>query len=102
MTFPNTKVQPHWLAALERAKEALPNCRWVCVAVDRGVEPEIEQEVCEAIAEAIQPWAIVNTWYFHETGTELLNSKDYRIAWIDHMIEQCRRMQETECLTSPS
>lgn len=93
MIFPNIKVQPHWLAALERAKEVMPNCRWVCAAVDNGVEPEIEKEICEAIAEAIQPCNIVDTWYFHETDTHLLNSKDYRIEWIDHMITQCRAMQ---------
>lgn len=89
MIFPNVKVQPHWLAALERAKEVMPNCRWVCAAVDNGVEPEIEKEICEAIAEAIQPWKIVNTWYFYETDTQLLNSKDYLIEWINHMIAQC-------------
>ena len=90
MKFPNVKVQPHWLAALERAKEVMPNCRWVCAAVDNGVEPEVEKEILEAIHEAIHPCLIVNTWYFHETDTQLLNSNDYRIAWIDHMIAQCR------------
>jgi hypothetical protein len=90
VTFPSVKVQPHWLAALERAKEALSSCRFVCTAVYADVEPEIEKEICKAIREAISPWVIVNTWYFHETGTQLLNSKDYRIAWIDHMIAQCR------------
>ena len=90
MIFPNVKVQPHWLAALERAKEVMPNCRWVCAAVDNGVEPEIEKEITAAISEAIEPCMIVDTWYFHETGTKLLNSKDYRIAWINHMIAQCQ------------
>lgn len=89
MTFPSVKVQPHWLAALERAAEVMPNCRWVCVAVDNGVEPEIEKEICEAIHEAIEPCLIVNTWYFHETGVQILNSNDYRIEWIKHMIAQC-------------
>ena len=90
MKFPNIEVQPHWLAALERAKEVMPSCRWVCAAVDSGVEPEIEKEIRAAIREAIEPWVIVNTWYFHETDTQLLDSKEYRIAWIDHMIAQCR------------
>ena len=90
MIFPNIQVQPHWLAALERAKEVMPNVRWVCAAVDSGVEPEIEKEICAAIREAIEPCLIVNTWYFHETDTQLLNSTDYRIAWIDHMLAQCR------------
>ena len=93
MIFPNVKVQPHWLAALERAKEVMPNVRWVCAAVANGVEPEIEKEILEAIREAIEPCLIVNTWYFYETETQLLNSEDYRIAWIDRMIEQCRAMQ---------
>lgn len=92
MIFPNVKVQPHWLAALERAKEALPSCRWVCTAVYADVEPEIEKEICEAIREAITPAAFVSTWYFYETDTQLLNSEDYRIEWIDHMITQCRAM----------
>ena len=90
MKFPNVKVQPHWLAVLERAKEENPACRWVCAAINNGVDPEIEKEICAAIREAIEPWVIVNTWYFHETDTQLLNSNDYRIAWIDHMIAQCR------------
>lgn len=90
MIFPNVKVQPHWLAALERAAEVMPNCRWVCVAVDSGVEPEIEKEIREAIREAIQPYVIVNSWYFNEAGPKLQNPKDYRIEWINHMIAQCR------------
>lgn len=96
MKFPDVKVQPHWLAALERAKEVMPNVRWVCAAVDNGVEPEIEKEICEAIAEAIDPWTIVNTWYFHETDTKLLKSNAYRSAWIDHMIAQCRAKHKEE------
>jgi hypothetical protein len=90
VTFPNVKVQPHWLAALERAAEVMPNYSFVCTAAYACVEPEVEKEIREAIREAISPWVIVNTWYFHETGTQLLNSKDYRIAWIDHMIAQCQ------------
>ena len=90
MIFPNVKVQPHWLAALERAKEVMPSCRWVCAALDNGVEPEIEKEIACAFHEAIYPCIIVNSWYFDETGTQLLNSKDYRIEWINRMIAQCR------------
>lgn len=90
MKFPNIEVQPHWLAALERAKEVMPNYSFVCTAVYARVEPEIEKEIQEAIHEAISPWAIVNTWYYYETDARLLNSKEYRIAWIDHMIAQCR------------
>lgn len=92
-TFPNVKVQPHWLETLERAKEVMPNCRWVCVALDAGVEPEIEKEVRIAITKAITPSIVVDTWYFNKTGSELQNSKDYRIEWINHMIAQCRAMQ---------
>lgn len=90
MKFPNVKVQPHWLATLKRAKDALPYCRFVCTAIYVDVEPEIEKEIRDAIREAIHPWAIVNTWHFYETGVRLRNSNDYRIAWIDHMIAQCR------------
>ena len=90
MIFPNIQVQPHWLAALERAKEVMPNVRWVCAAVDSGVEPEIEKEICAAIREAIYPYVIVNSWYFSETGQTLENAKDYRIEWIDHMLAQCQ------------
>ena len=90
MKFPSIAVQPYWLAALERAAVVMPNCRWVCAALDNGVEPEIEKEIVCAIHEAIHPWTIVNTWYFHETDTQLLNSNDYRIEWINHMIDQCR------------
>jgi hypothetical protein len=88
MNFPKVKVQPHWLAALERAKEVMPNCRWVCVAVDSGVEPEIEKEVTKEIHRAIAPFNTVNSWYADETGLPL--DKGYRIAWIDHMIAQCQ------------
>ena len=90
MIFPNIKVQPHWLAALERAKEVMPNCCWVCASVDSGVEPEIEKEICVAIREAICPHIIVSGWYYHETGQAPENVKDYRIAWIEHMIAQCQ------------
>ena len=90
MKFPNIKVQPHWLAALERAKEVMPSCRWVCAALDNGVEPEIEKEIVCAIHEAIDPCTTVDTWYYLETETQLLNSNDYRIEWINHMIDQCR------------
>ena len=67
MIFPNIQVQPHWLAALERAKEMLmlSSCRWVCTAVNNGVEPEVEKEICEAIREAITPAAFVSTWYVY-------------------------------------
>lgn len=93
MKFPKVKVQPHWLAALERAKEVMPNVRWVCAAVDNGVEPEIEKEIVAAISKAISPNMLVNTWYFHKTHSMLTDSKDYRIAWINHMIKQCRAIQ---------
>lgn len=96
MIFPDVKVQPHWLAALERAKEVMPNCRWVCAAVNNDVEPEIEKEICKAIHEAIQPCNIVDTWYFYETDTQLPNSKEYRIVWLNRMIEQCRAKHKEE------
>jgi hypothetical protein len=90
MNFPNVKVQPHWLAALERAKEVMPNCRWVCLALNSGVEPEIEKEVRVAIAKAIAPALTVDTWYYCETDSPLRAAREYRIAWIDHMIAQCQ------------
>ena len=98
MIFPNVKVQPHWLKTLEAAAEILPNCRWLCVAFDLDIEPETEQEVCEAIAHAIAPSNIVDSWLVHETGIDLTRkeAKEYRIAWLNHMIEQCRSMQPKE------
>ena len=99
MKFPNIEVQPHWLETLERAAEVMPNCRWVCSALDNGVEPKIEMEVIAAISKAISPSMLVNTWYYRETGTELATkkkAKDYRTAWLNHMIEQCRSMQPKE------
>ena len=93
MKFLKVKIQPHWLAALERAKEVMPNVRWVCAAVDNGFQPEIEKEIRETIHEAIEPWVTVNTWYFHETGQPLERGNEYRITWLNHMIEQCRAMQ---------
>lgn len=92
MNFPNVKIQPHWLATLERAAEVMPNVRWVCNALDNGVEPKIEMEVIAAISKAISPSTLVNTWYYRETGSNLQASKEYRIAWLNHMIEQCRSM----------
>jgi hypothetical protein len=94
MKFPDVKVQPHWLAALERAKEVMPNCRWVCVAVDNGVEPEIEKNVRAAIESAIYPAVTVDTWYYCETGSRLRAAREYRKAWLNHMIEQCRALHE--------
>ena len=99
MIFPNVKVQPHWLKTLEAAAEVLPNCRWVCTAVSLDTEPKTEQEICEAIAQAITPFNIVDSWLLHKTGTSFTankESKEYRTAWLNHMIEQCRSMQPKE------
>lgn len=94
--FPNVKVQPHWLATLEAAAEVLPHYLWVCRAVSLGTEPETEQEIHKAIMQAIAPSSIVDSWLFYETGIDLATrkeSKEYRTAWLNHMIEQCRSMQ---------
>ena len=98
MIFPNVKVQPHWLETLEAAAEVLPNCRWLCTAVVLGIEPETEQEIREAIAQAIAPFNTVDSWLVYETGIDLTKgeAKEYRIAWLNHMIEQCRSMQPKE------
>ena len=96
MIFPNVKVQPHWLKTLEAAAEILPNCRWLCTAVDLGIEPKTEQKICKAIARAIAPFNIVDSWLISETGTAFATNKgsiEYRTAWLNHMIEQCRSMQ---------
>lgn len=93
MKFPNIEVQPHWLATLERAAEMMPNVRWVCTALDNGVEPKIKMEVMAAISKAISPNILVNSWYYRETGSNLYAAHDYRTAWLNHMIEQCRSMQ---------
>ncbi len=78
MKFPNVKVQPHWLATLERAAEVMPNVRWVCVALDNSVEPRIEAEVREAIEKAIDPAGTVNSWHYLETGSRLHRAREYR------------------------
>ena len=99
MIFPNIKVQPHWLKTLEAAAEVLPNCHWLCVAFDLETEPETEQEIREAIAQAIAPFNIVESWLVCETGIDRPareEAKKYRIAWLNHMIEQCRSMQPKE------
>ena len=99
MNFPNVKVQPHWLVTLERAAEVMPNCRWVCSAVDNGVEPSIEEEVRTAISKAIAPFTLVNSWLISETGVAFATraeAQKYRKAWLNHMIEQCRSMQKTD------
>ena len=99
MIFPNVKVQPHWLKTLEAAAEVLPNCRWVCTAVSLDNEPETEQEIRKAIAQAIAPFNVVDSWLFCERGIDLATdteAKEYRIAWLNHMIEQCRSMQPKE------
>ena len=98
MIFPNVKVQPHWLKTLEAAAEVLPNCRWVCTAVDLCIEPKTEQEIREAIEQTIAPASIVDSWLIYETGIDLTKreAKEYRIAWLNHMIEQCRSMQPKE------
>ena len=94
MKFPNIEVQPHWLATLERAADVMPNVRWVCHALSNGVEPETEKEAVAAVAEAIAPSLTVNTWYYLETGLDLQASQEYRIAWLNHMVEQCQAMQQ--------
>ena len=97
MKFPNVKVQPHWLATLERAVEMLPNVHWVCSALDNGVEPRIEEEVRTAIAISIAPHILVNSWLVSETGASFITraqAQKYRKAWLNHMIEQCLEMQQ--------
>ena len=98
MIFPNVKVQPYWLKTLEAAAEVLPNCRWVCLALDLEIEPETEKEIREAIEQAIAPFHVVDSWLLHETDIDLTKgeAKEYRIAWLNHMIEQCRSMQPKE------
>ena len=97
MIFPNVKVQPHWLETLEAAVEVLPNCRWVCSAISFDNKPEtIGHEIREAIVHAIMPFNIVDSWLICETSTAFATnkgSKEYRTAWLKHMIEQCRSMQ---------
>ena len=100
MIFPNVKVQPHWLKTLEAAAEVLPNYRWLCVAFHLDIKPETEQEIREAIEQAIAPFNIVDSWLIRETGADPIatskKAKEYRIAWLNHMIEQCRSMQPKE------
>ena len=100
MIFPNIKVQPYWLKTLEAAAEVLHNYRWLCIAIDLCIEPKIEQEIREAIEQAIAPFNIVDCWLIYETGADSLSSrkeaKEYRIAWLNHMIELCRSMQPKE------
>ena len=99
MIFPNVKVQPHWLTTLVRAATVMPNYRWVCSALNIGVEPKIEGEVRSAISKAIAPFTIVNSWLICETGTDFTTraeAQKYRKAWLNHMIEQCRSMQKTD------
>ena len=100
MIFPNVKVQPHWLEILEAAVEVLPKHRWLCVAVDLGIRPETEKEICEAIVQAIAPLHIVDSWLVYKTGADPIatekKAKEYRSAWLNHMIEQCRSMQPKE------
>ena len=96
MKFPNIEVQPHWLGTLERAVKMMPPCRLVCTALDNGVEPKTEMEVVAAIEKAITPTVVVSSWYRHETGSKLQAPREYRKAWLNHMIEQCRAIQETK------
>ena len=99
MIFPNVKVQPHWLETLEAAAKVLPDCRWLCAAFHLDIESKTEQEIREAIGQAIAPANFVNSWLFHETGISLSTkkkAKEYRTAWLNHMIEQCRSMQPKE------
>ena len=99
MKFPNVEVQPYWLKTLEAAVEILPDCRWLCTALVLGIEPKTEQEIREAIAQAIAPFNIVNSWLICETGigfTANKESKEYRKAWLNFMIVQCRSMQPKE------
>ena len=99
MIFPNIKVHPHWLETLEAAAEVLPNCRWVCTAVSLDTEPKTEEEIRKAISQAIAPFTLVDSWLICERGIDLATgeeAKDYRTAWLGHMIEQCRSMQPKE------
>ena len=99
MIFPNIKVQPHWLETLEAAAKVLPNHRWLCLAFALEIEPETELEIREAIEWAIAPFNTVDSWLACEMVTDLVTweeSKEYRTAWLNHMIEQCRSMQPKE------
>ena len=97
MKFPNIEVQPHWLATLERAARVMPNVGGVCRAISNDVEPEIEQEVREAISRSITPFTLVNSWLISEIGVAFATraeAQKYRKAWLNHMIEQCLEMQQ--------
>ena len=97
--FPNVKVQPHWLETLEAAAKVLPNYRWLCVAFHLDIKPKTEQEIREAIEQAIAPFDIVDSWLIREMGIAFATkkkAKEYRTAWLNHMIEQCRSMQPKE------
>ena len=99
MKFPNVEVQPYWLKTLEAAVEILPDC-WLCVAFHLDIKPETELEIREAIEQAIAPFGIVDSWLIRETGVDPIatskKAKEYRIAWLNRMIEQCRSMQPKE------
>lgn len=96
-TFPNVKVQPHWLETLEAAAEVLPNFRWLCVAIELRIRPEIEEEIIRAVAQAIAPFGVVSAWLEAVTGKDHFAAREealkYRTAWLNHMIGQCRAMQ---------
>ena len=98
MKFPNVKVQPHWLEVLEAAAVVMPNCHWVCSAVSVSIGPEtVRYEIRKAIAHAIAPFSVVSNWLICETGTDFATrkeAKEYRVAWLNHMIEQCLEMQQ--------
>ena len=97
MKFPNIEVQPHWLEALEAAAVVMPNCRWLCHAVALGNEPKTEQEIRTAVMQAIAPFNTVDSWIVREMGVDLATrteEKEYRVAWLNHMIEQCLEMQQ--------
>jgi hypothetical protein len=95
--------EPTWIPLLKAAREWIERrkCAYVCHALDfaakeyegsryRGLAKEIE----DLIASAIDGCEVVTEWppasKYAESRSE---QQDYRLAWIDHIIEECKRMK---------
>ena len=89
-----------WIPLLEAAREWIEQrkCTYVCHALDFAAEGsrfnKLANEIEDLIASAIDGCEVVTEWppaaHCAKSRSE---QRDYRLAWIDHIIKECQKCQ---------
>ena len=93
--------EPAWVPLLKSAREWIEQrkCTYVCHALDFAAKAYegsrfngLAEEIEYLIASAIDGCEVVTEWppasKYAESRSE---QRDYRLAWIDHMIKECQK-----------